>query len=217
MKTMTELQKLEVLLLEKYQEPVHLFLCRMGVVQYIKVDWEKEYSGLLNACPLPNEISLENSDIQKRIEKILKELDLNLENGFDEVSPLPGNTFKEILIHINESLTKIEARTSEMELSKVKRNQADFNNQLEETAENVLERLGKEYSEKLHSSPEKKHKADGDLIKEILNLGREADCGPAMMTAALEKPESFTTNILGLVLSEALAIYGLLIAFMLNA
>jgi len=41
--------------------------------------------------------------------------------------------------------------------------------------------------------------------------------GPAMMTAAAEKPESFTTNILGLVLSEALAIYGLLIAFMLNA
>ncbi len=40
-------------------------------------------------------------------------------------------------------------------------------------------------------------------------------CGPAMMTAAVEKPESFTTNILGLVLSEALAIYGLLIAFML--
>jgi F0F1-type ATP synthase membrane subunit c/vacuolar-type H+-ATPase subunit K len=40
--------------------------------------------------------------------------------------------------------------------------------------------------------------------------------GPAMMTAAAEKPESFTTNILGLVLSEALAIYGLLIAFMLN-
>jgi len=40
-------------------------------------------------------------------------------------------------------------------------------------------------------------------------------CGPAMMTAAAEKPESFSTNILGLVLSEALAIYGLLIAFML--
>jgi F0F1-type ATP synthase membrane subunit c/vacuolar-type H+-ATPase subunit K len=40
--------------------------------------------------------------------------------------------------------------------------------------------------------------------------------GPAMMSAAAEKPESFTTNILGLVLSEALAIYGLLIAFMLN-
>jgi len=38
--------------------------------------------------------------------------------------------------------------------------------------------------------------------------------GPAMMTAAAEKAESFTTNILGLVLSEALAIYGLLISFM---
>ena len=43
-----------------------------------------------------------------------------------------------------------------------------------------------------------------------------AYCGPAMMSAATERPESFTTNILGLVLSEALAIYGLLIAFMLN-
>ncbi|MEM2144228.1 MAG: hypothetical protein QW279_02625 [Candidatus Jordarchaeaceae archaeon] len=41
-------------------------------------------------------------------------------------------------------------------------------------------------------------------------------CGPALMTATVEKPESYTTNILGLVLSEALAIYGLLIAFMLN-
>ncbi len=39
-------------------------------------------------------------------------------------------------------------------------------------------------------------------------------CGPAMMTAAAEKAESFTTNIMGLVLSEALAIYGLLISFM---
>jgi len=42
-------------------------------------------------------------------------------------------------------------------------------------------------------------------------------CGPALMTATVEKPESYTTNILGIVLSEALAIYGLLIAFMLIA
>jgi len=40
-------------------------------------------------------------------------------------------------------------------------------------------------------------------------------CGPALITATVEKPESYSTNILGLVLSEALAIYGLLIAFML--
>jgi F0F1-type ATP synthase membrane subunit c/vacuolar-type H+-ATPase subunit K len=38
-----------------------------------------------------------------------------------------------------------------------------------------------------------------------------------LMTAVVEKPESYTTNILGVVLSEALAIYGLLIAFMLIA
>ena len=39
--------------------------------------------------------------------------------------------------------------------------------------------------------------------------------GPALMTAMVEKPESYTINILGVVLSEALDIYGLLIAFML--
>ncbi|MFW6116966.1 MAG: hypothetical protein ACOC6G_00090 [Thermoproteota archaeon] len=40
-------------------------------------------------------------------------------------------------------------------------------------------------------------------------------CGPALITATVERPGSYSTNILGLVLSEALAIYGLLIAFML--
>lgn len=40
-------------------------------------------------------------------------------------------------------------------------------------------------------------------------------CGPALMTATVERPESYSINILGVVLSEALAIYGLLIAFML--
>jgi len=41
-----------------------------------------------------------------------------------------------------------------------------------------------------------------------------AYCGPALMTAVITKPESFTINIMGLILSEALAIYGLLISFM---
>ena len=48
----------------------------------------------------------------------------------------------------------------------------------------------------------------------IASLGI-AYCGPALMTSVLAKPESFSTNILGLILSEALAIYGLLISFML--
>ena len=38
-------------------------------------------------------------------------------------------------------------------------------------------------------------------------------CGPALMTAMISKPESFTINLLGLILSEALAIFGLLISF----
>ena len=41
-----------------------------------------------------------------------------------------------------------------------------------------------------------------------------AYCGPAFMTALVAESKSFTINILGLILSEALAIYGLLIAFM---
>ncbi len=41
-----------------------------------------------------------------------------------------------------------------------------------------------------------------------------AFCGPPLMTAMISKPESFTTNLLGLILSEALAIFGLLISFM---
>ena len=41
-----------------------------------------------------------------------------------------------------------------------------------------------------------------------------AYCGPSLMAAVVSKPESFTINIMGLILSEALAIYGLLIAFM---
>ena len=39
-----------------------------------------------------------------------------------------------------------------------------------------------------------------------------AYCGPAMITAYVSKVESFSINILGLIMSEALAIYGLLIS-----
>lgn len=38
--------------------------------------------------------------------------------------------------------------------------------------------------------------------------------GSALIAATAERPETFSSNIIGLVLSEALAIYGLLIAFM---
>ncbi|NWG10984.1 hypothetical protein HXY33_04445 [Candidatus Bathyarchaeota archaeon] len=40
-------------------------------------------------------------------------------------------------------------------------------------------------------------------------------CGTSLIGATAEKPETFSSNVIGVVLSEALAIYGLLIAFML--
>ena len=39
-------------------------------------------------------------------------------------------------------------------------------------------------------------------------------CGSSLICATAVRPETFSTNVIGLVLSEALAIYGLLIAFM---
>lgn len=40
-------------------------------------------------------------------------------------------------------------------------------------------------------------------------------CGTSLIGATAEKPETFSKNVIGVVLSEALAIYGLLISFML--
>ena len=39
-------------------------------------------------------------------------------------------------------------------------------------------------------------------------------CGSSLAGATAERPETFSQNVIGVVLSEALAIYGLLIAFM---
>jgi len=39
-------------------------------------------------------------------------------------------------------------------------------------------------------------------------------CGSSLIGATAERPETFSSNVIGVVLSEALAIYGLLIAFM---
>lgn len=40
-------------------------------------------------------------------------------------------------------------------------------------------------------------------------------CGSSLAGATAERPETFSSNVIGVVLSEALAIYGLLISFML--
>ncbi|MBS7641887.1 MAG: hypothetical protein QW374_06685 [Candidatus Bathyarchaeia archaeon] len=44
-----------------------------------------------------------------------------------------------------------------------------------------------------------------------------ARSGSAMAGAMLERPETFSKNVVGVVLAEAIAIYGLLVAFMLIA
>jgi len=106
---MPDLQKLKVILLERHQEPVHLFLSKMGVAQYIKVDCEEEsYNGFLQACPIPKDESLKNLDIQTRIKRKLEELDLKPDDKINDVALLPGNTIKEILSNIEQKLTEIE-------------------------------------------------------------------------------------------------------------
>ena len=109
MNTIPDLQKLKVILLEKHQEPVLLFLSSMGAVQFIKVDCEEEpYSGFLRACPIPTDESVMNSDIQTRIKRKFEEFNLKIDDVDGDVALLPGNTIKEILTNIELKLTEIE-------------------------------------------------------------------------------------------------------------
>jgi len=106
---MQDLQKLIVILLERHQEPVHLFLAKMGGVQYIKVDCEEEsYNGFLHACPIPKEESLMNSKIQTRILRDFEEMHLKPNNKNGKVALPPGNTIKEILVNVEHKLDEIE-------------------------------------------------------------------------------------------------------------
>ena len=110
---MPNLQKLKVILLERHQEPVLLFLSKMGAVQYIKVDCEDEsYTGFLQACPIPKSESLMNSDIQTRIKRKFEEFDLKPDDVIGEVTLLPGNTIKAILSNIEHRLTEIEEESN---------------------------------------------------------------------------------------------------------
>ena len=107
--SMPDLQKLKVILLERHQEPVLLFLSKMGVVQYIKVNCEEEpYDGFLKACPVPKNESLMNLDLQTRITRKLEEFNLKPDNEINDVALLPGNTIEEILFNIEKKLAEIE-------------------------------------------------------------------------------------------------------------
>jgi len=106
---MQDLHKLKVILLERHQEPVLLFLSKMGAVQYIKVDCEEESNGgFLHACPIPKDESLMNLDIQTRIIKDIEEMHLKSDYKIHDEALLPGNTIKEILSNIEQKLTELD-------------------------------------------------------------------------------------------------------------
>jgi V/A-type H+-transporting ATPase subunit I len=110
---MQDLQKLNVILLERHQELVHLFLAKMGGVQYIKVDCEEELdTGFLHACPIPKDESLMNSEIQTRIIRDFEEMHLQPDNKIHDEALLSGNTIKEILSNLEQKLTEIEEESS---------------------------------------------------------------------------------------------------------
>ncbi|GAG75709.1 unnamed protein product, partial [marine sediment metagenome] len=87
----------------------------MGAVQYIKVDCEEEsYTGFLQACPIPNDESVTNSNIQTRIERKFKEFDLKPDKVIEEIALLPGNTIKEILSKMEQKLSEIEEQSNQV-------------------------------------------------------------------------------------------------------
>ncbi|MHA1521434.1 MAG: V-type ATPase 116kDa subunit family protein [Promethearchaeota archaeon] len=109
---MAELQKLDVIVLQKDQDATHLFLCKSGASQYSKINCEDAvYSKLLHACPAMNDEAKINSDIRTRIKRKLDEMDelnLKLEKKTDDVAIPPGNTIKEIISNMEHNLTEIE-------------------------------------------------------------------------------------------------------------
>ncbi len=113
---MPKLRKLKVILLGKHQDSVHIFLCKLGVSQYIKVDCNKDsYLGILQACPIPEDSSDINLALKTRIKKKCEEFDLKLDEKIDNADPLPGNTIDEILFYIDEHLANIEENLARSE------------------------------------------------------------------------------------------------------
>ncbi|MCK5346618.1 MAG: hypothetical protein KAR20_24580, partial [Candidatus Heimdallarchaeota archaeon] len=113
---MAELEKLDVMVLQKYRDATNIFLCKQGVSQYSKIDCDDDsYSHLLHECPLMSEESGMNSDIRSRIKRKLDELDdlgLDLDKHTDDVAIPHGSTIKEIIEHIDHDLTEIEIHSN---------------------------------------------------------------------------------------------------------
>ena len=113
---MAELEKLDVMVLQKYRDATNIFLCKMGVSQYSKIDCDDDsYSHLLHECPLMSEESGMNSEVRSRIKRKLDELDdlgLDLDKHTDDVAIPHGSTIKEIIEHIDHEITEIEIHSN---------------------------------------------------------------------------------------------------------
>ena len=111
---MPSLRKLKVILLERYKEPILLFLGNQGTVQFYKVDCEEESNyGFLQMCTVPDDEFLMNSEIQTRIKNKLEELDLELDEEIvDDAELMPGNTITEILSNMEKKLIEIEIQSA---------------------------------------------------------------------------------------------------------
>jgi V/A-type H+-transporting ATPase subunit I len=149
---MPDLQKLKVILLERHQDPVLLFLSKLGAAHFIKVDCEEEsLTEILQACPAPDEESLMISEIQTRIKQTLDYLDLKFDDKIDEVALLPGDTIKEILSNLDKKLNEIEENSKEF---------LELQNR-DETKEPTIEEITEKA--KIHSSLLALHKITLDL------------------------------------------------------
>lgn len=110
---MQDLWKLKVLVLEEDIEPVLFSLGKMGVAHFIDVSEKiKLCNEFLKPHETPKEIVVQVSDIQKRVDNLLKELELEAEEAISVNHLISATTIKEVLIKANNKLSEIERRAS---------------------------------------------------------------------------------------------------------
>jgi len=195
---MQDLQKLKVILLERHQEPVLLFLSKMGVAQYIKVDCEDELNnGFLHTCPIPKDESVMNLDIQARIIKDIEEMHLKTDSKIHDEALLPGNTIKEILSNIEQKLTELEAESTPIiELLDLASTLIKKTGQQLQTWENSHKNLNSKHKPRVgqHTQEELLTEANGhltDINNQLEETGKEV---LELQSYAFSEEHSFKEN-----------------------
>lgn len=107
-----DLWKLEVVVCQEDAEAVLLYLGRIGVAQFINVNEEAErFDGLLEEYTLPCEVTVQHSDILRRINRVFEELDLKPEEQVHKTQLLSKASLKEIFDDIERRLSEIEKQS----------------------------------------------------------------------------------------------------------